>query len=123
MRIVRILLFTPILLLGLVAAGSGTHQNSATRHNAGSEFASRTDAKEASADGAGKLLLVLDASGSMAEDAGGGQTRIQAAKDALRTVVDELPDDAEGGLRVYGSDVYSRAEIWRASWRASDERP
>jgi hypothetical protein len=49
------------------------------------------------------ILLVMDASKSMAKDAGGGTTRIEAAKDALRQVVEALPDDAEVGLRVYGS--------------------
>src|SRR5699024_4854429 len=99
MRLVRILLIVPIVLLGVVAAANGAPRD---------EPRATENDTESDTDGAGKLLLVLDASGSMAEDAGGGQTRIQAAKDALRTVVDELPDDAEVGLRVYGSEVYSR---------------
>ncbi|HEV2814632.1 MAG TPA: VWA domain-containing protein, partial [Solirubrobacteraceae bacterium] len=49
------------------------------------------------------ILLVMDASKSMAKDAGGGTTRIEAAKEALGKVVEALPDDAEVGLRVYGS--------------------
>jgi Ca-activated chloride channel family protein len=49
------------------------------------------------------VLLVMDASKSMAKDAGGGTTRIEAAREALRKVVEALPDDAEVGLRVYGS--------------------
>src|SRR5699024_12797272 len=81
MRLVRILLIVPIVLLGVVAAANGAPREEP--RSTESDTASDTD-------GAGKLLLVLDASGSMAEDAGGGQTRIQAAKDALRTVVDEL---------------------------------
>jgi Ca-activated chloride channel homolog len=55
----------------------------------------------------GKLELVLDSSGSMAEPAGGGQTKIAAAKQALGNVVDSLPDDANVGLRVYGATVFS----------------
>lgn len=56
----------------------------------------------------GRLMLVLDSSGSMKEAAGGGGTKIQAAKTALQAVVDELPDEAEVGLRVFGSEVFSR---------------
>src|SRR5699024_4759075 len=103
MRLVRILVIVPIVLLGVVAAANG-----APRAVPSAEPRAEPRADGNGTDDAGKLLLVLDASGSMAEDAGGGQTRIEAAKDALRTVVDELPDDAEVGLRVYGSDVFSR---------------
>lgn len=49
------------------------------------------------------LLLLLDASGSMREGAGGGRTRIQAAKSALRDLVAELPASSDVGLRVYGA--------------------
>lgn len=55
------------------------------------------------------LLLVMDASGSMNADAGNGQTRIDAAKEALRRVVAELPDGHPVGLRVYGHRVSSNA--------------
>lgn len=51
----------------------------------------------------GKLLLLLDSSGSMAEPAGGGSTKIAAAKNALDQVIDSLPDDAPVGLRVFGA--------------------
>ena len=54
----------------------------------------------------GKLMLVLDSSGSMKEDVG-GTTKIAAAKDALGTVIDKLPADQEVGLRVYGAKVFS----------------
>ncbi|MEV6110447.1 VWA domain-containing protein [Streptomyces sp. NPDC051940] len=50
------------------------------------------------------LVMVLDSSGSMRDDAGGGQTRIQAARDAIGSVVDSLPDGYPTGLRVYGAD-------------------
>jgi len=59
---------------------------------------------------ASRMMLVLDASGSMAEPASGGGTKIAAAKSALGTVIDQLPDPAEVGLRVYGSQVYSRTD-------------
>ena len=55
----------------------------------------------------GRLVLVLDSSGSMKEQAAGGQRKIDAAKDALGEVVSQLPDDAEVGLRVFGAKVFS----------------
>jgi hypothetical protein len=51
------------------------------------------------------VLIIMDASASMAKPAGGGQTRLQAAKAALRTLVDGLPDGARVGLRLYGHSV------------------
>ena len=51
------------------------------------------------------VLLILDASKSMQADDGTGRPKFQAAKAALNTLVDELPDDAKVGLRVYGSEV------------------
>ncbi len=61
-------------------------------------------ADEPAADTA--MMLVMDASGSMAERTGGGSTRIQAAKDGLNDVIDALPDEQRVGFRVYGaSDV------------------
>ena len=56
----------------------------------------------------GRMVLLLDSSGSMAEPAGGGQTKIVAAKSALRRVVDTLPPEAQVGLRVFGATVFSR---------------
>jgi Ca-activated chloride channel homolog len=53
----------------------------------------------------GSLLLVLDASGSMKEPAGGGRTRFQAATSAMREVLGALPGDLDVGLRVYGSKI------------------
>jgi hypothetical protein len=44
----------------------------------------------------GRLVLVPDSSGSMAEPTGGGQTRIRAAKDALRQVIGSLPEEQAG---------------------------
>lgn len=70
-------------------------------------------AAAASADAAGeaaggKIVLVMDASGSMKEPAAGGTSKIAAAKRALRKVVDGLPDDQQVGLRVYGATVFSK---------------
>ena len=49
-----------------------------------------------------RIELVLDVSGSMAEDDAGDLTRIDAAKQAMKTVIDGIPDEAEVGLRFYG---------------------
>ncbi|MBD7984759.1 VWA domain-containing protein [Sporosarcina sp. Sa2YVA2] len=47
------------------------------------------------------VLVLLDGSGSMAVDIG-GQTQMEAAKEAIRNFMDALPDDANVGLRTYG---------------------
>ncbi|MET9655876.1 VWA domain-containing protein [Streptomyces sp. NPDC006510] len=52
----------------------------------------------------GSLVLVLDSSGSMADDDGTGRTRMESARAAVGTVVDGLPDGYPTGLRVYGAD-------------------
>ncbi|WP_407559865.1 vWA domain-containing protein [Streptomyces sp. 184] len=52
----------------------------------------------------GGLVMVLDSSGSMAEDDGSGATRIESAREAVGTVVDAMPDGYPTGLRVYGAD-------------------
>ena len=51
------------------------------------------------------ILIVMDASRSMSKPAGDGRTRLQAAKAALRTLVDGLPEGARVGLRLYGHRV------------------
>ena len=51
------------------------------------------------------ILIVMDASRSMSKPAGDGRTRLQAAKAALRTLVDGLPESARVGLRLYGHRV------------------
>ena len=63
------------------------------------------------------VLLILDGSKSMNDDAGDGRTRLDAAKAALGEVIKVLPEDAQVGLRVYGSKVsdVSRAEGCRDS--------
>ena len=62
---------------------------------------------EGTEEAEGRLMLVLDSSGSMKENASGGGTKIAAAKKALKQVVSELPDDAEVGMRVFGAKVFS----------------
>ena len=58
---------------------------------------------------AGRLVLVLDSSGSMSDLTGDGRTRIDAAKDALRAVVNQLPKDQPVGMRVFGATQPTRA--------------
>ncbi len=68
-----------------------------------------------SADTRNRALIVLDGSKSMNEDAGNGGTRLDAAKQAVGTLLDRLPPGAPLGLRVYGSKVAetSREEACR----------
>ncbi|MEU9861708.1 VWA domain-containing protein [Streptomyces sp. NPDC047971] len=61
-------------------------------------------AADGEATGGGSLVMVLDSSGSMGDDDGSGRTRMEAARTAVGTVVDGLPDGHPTGLRVYGAD-------------------
>lgn len=60
-------------------------------------------AAHADSPSSGKLEIVLDASGSMADPAGDGTTKIVAARKALTTMVDGMQDDSKVGMRVYGA--------------------
>jgi hypothetical protein len=51
-----------------------------------------------------KIELILDASGSMKRKLG-GRTMMDAAKDAMAQIVQELPDDVEVALRFYGHRI------------------
>ncbi|POX40992.1 hypothetical protein C3486_11440 [Streptomyces sp. Ru73] len=51
----------------------------------------------------GGMVMVLDSSGSMAGPDGAGRTRIAAARTAVGTLADALPDGFPTGLRVYGA--------------------
>ncbi len=46
----------------------------------------------------------------MKEPAAGGQSKLQAAKQALADVVQQLPPDVEVGARVFGAEVFSRKD-------------
>ncbi|QDP96613.1 VWA domain-containing protein [Microlunatus elymi] len=52
-----------------------------------------------------KILFLLDVSGSMNEKVSSGGTKLAAAKQAVKSVAGSLPDNAEVGLRVYGSKI------------------
>ncbi len=58
------------------------------------------------------MLIILDGSDSMNEDAGDGGTRLDAAKSALTDLIGAVPEGAKVGLRVYGNRVsgVARAE-------------
>lgn len=64
----------------------------------------------ADGDETGRLVLLLDSSGSMKEPASGGGSKIDAARSALGDVVDQLPDSAQVGVRVFGAEVFSRQD-------------
>ncbi len=48
-----------------------------------------------------RVYLVLDCSGSMLEEVG-GKTKFDAARDAVRSILAELPDNTDFALRAYG---------------------
>ena len=56
-------------------------------------------------DVAPKVLLMLDSSGSMEDVDPSGETKMDAAKNALVHAFDTASSDVEVGLRVYGADV------------------
>ncbi|GAB3018693.1 hypothetical protein GCM10011376_00100 [Nocardioides flavus (ex Wang et al. 2016)] len=91
-----------VLATTLGAVGPAAASETSTESETDSQTESRTETDYA------RMVLVLDSSGSMAEPAGGGSTKIEAARQALGTVVDGLPDEAYVGLRVYGATVFSR---------------
>lgn len=110
--VVATLLSLALLALATAFGALGVTAPAYATDTAGTEETSDTgdtdgDAEVADTDYA-RMVLVLDASGSMAEPAAGGTTKIEAAKQALGTVVDGLPDEAYVGLRVYGAKVFSR---------------
>ncbi len=83
-------LLTPIL----TAVGAVTPRSAMAAQNDPTQANTRTVNVE----------LILDASGSMAQQVGNGETRMQAAKRVMNDVIDALPD-REGvnvGFRVYG---------------------
>jgi Ca-activated chloride channel homolog len=78
---------------------------------AGSASATASAGVPAASDGdSGRMMLVLDSSGSMKERAAGGETKIAAAKKALGEVIGSLPPDQSVGLRVYGAKVFSKTD-------------
>lgn len=52
--------------------------------------------------GTAPILLILDASGSMNADDGTGRPKIEAAREAMLALIEELPEATRVGLRLYG---------------------
>lgn len=65
-------------------------------------------------------LLMLDSSGSMRGPAGGGETKLDAAKDALGRFVAGTPSDFNLGFLVFGHKGSNRQEDKAASCRAPE---
>jgi len=95
-----------VLLVGLIAVLCTV---AAPAWSYADAYAVGRTARDVQSDGThGKLVLVLDSSGSMKERLASGETRIDAARRALHHVVDELPAEANVGMRVFGATVFSR---------------
>ncbi|WP_156911153.1 vWA domain-containing protein [Arsenicicoccus bolidensis] len=104
------------------ATASGAVARATPGTQPGSESGAGAAGTGAAGAGDGRLLLVLDSSGSMAERDARGRTRMQGAQDALRSLVDELPDGAQVGLRVYGSRVKVAGKAAPGSRACTDSR-
>lgn len=103
------------LLVGLISVGLAAALSlglSTGLSPAGAASSAPAPTRSAAADDQayGRMILLLDSSGSMSEPAGRGQTKIVAAKSALRSVVGSLPPAAQVGLRVFGATVFSRED-------------
>ncbi|WP_035948056.1 VWA domain-containing protein, partial [Knoellia flava] len=104
MRVLAIIAAASVALCSTAAAASPANQTTrpaavaAAAQVPASNLATQTDEQ-------GKLLLMLDASGSMKAKDPSGLTKIEAAKKALTGVVGALPATAQVGLRVYGAQV------------------
>lgn len=57
-----------------------------------------------------QLLVIMDVSGSMKRKDGTGTTLIDGARKAVKQLMDEVPDDAKVGLRLYGSKYAGKAK-------------
>jgi Ca-activated chloride channel homolog len=54
-----------------------------------------------------QVLIIFDASGSMAERLPTGETKLEAAKLAINQLVQNMPSNTSVGLRVYGSSRWA----------------
>jgi hypothetical protein len=78
------LIFTALILSFVGSKTNAQSQNQLTQKNKNSD-----------------LEIILDCSGSMAEMIE-GQTKMEIAKKALKTIIDEIPADSQVGFRAYG---------------------
>ena len=60
-----------------------------------------------------RVLLVLDVSGSMSDPAGDGRTKLDLAKAAAISALDEFKDEDEVGLWVFSTDLGGDHPNWR----------
>jgi len=60
------------------------------------------------------MVLILDASGSMKDGDGHGSTKIATARSAVKTIIGQLPAEAQVGLMVYGNRVPSTPDHAKA---------
>jgi len=91
--------FNLLLLLVLTTSSAGL-LGLMSPHSAAAAAATQNDQAIRTVN----LELILDLSGSMARDIGGGETRMEAAKRVMNDVIDALPE-REGvnvGFRIYG---------------------
>lgn len=70
---------------------------------AASASAVAAPAAHANEPATGKLEILLDASGSMADPAGDGHSKIHDARQALDTMINGMQDSTQVGMRVYGA--------------------
>ncbi len=54
---------------------------------------------------AAKVLLVIDVSGSMGEEIGGGETKLDVAKRASIDALDQFKDEDQVGLRIFSTNI------------------
>jgi hypothetical protein len=94
---------TALLLLAVLGMAGGPLDLVASRF-ASAAPAAAAAAQDDQAISTVNLELILDLSGSMARDIGGGETRMEAAKRVMNDVIAALPEQ-EGvnvGFRIYG---------------------
>lgn len=84
------------VLFPLTATAEDSHSTSTSSSASSSPTASSNMAP---------TMVVFDSSGSMITNDAGGQTRIDAAKEAARTFITEAGDDAPLGLVTYGGNT------------------
>ncbi|WJZ01664.1 vWA domain-containing protein [Corynebacterium freiburgense] len=80
-------------------------------------MASAAPVASAAPDSLAPTVVVLDASGSMTEADIGGQTRMDAAKQATKDFLNQTPADAQLGLVTYGTGTGSSEEEKEAGCR------
>lgn len=91
---------------GTVAALSGllTAALLATPVLATTSTSGTADGTDEGQQSTGKLVLLMDSSGSMSEPDSAGDPKIDAARTALGSVIDTVGDDQHVGLRVFGAN-------------------